>query len=163
MTGPTPACQPPPAADTPAPPRFRFPHALIEIGCRYALAAVFLRAGAMKLAALDGFAAGFTVHLRIKPTLAIPLAAFIPWLELTCAFCLVLGTAKREAAAILGVLLIVFTAYASLGARRVGLRLQRVSTSVADRTVALVARRAQRGAAGVRRSCCLEKRRGTGW
>ncbi len=79
--------------------------------CRYLLAAVFLMAGATKLLDLGSFQDQIVLHSRLPVSTARVVGVFLPWLELTSAFCLILNVAHREAAVVLGFLLLVFTGY----------------------------------------------------
>jgi DoxX len=83
----------------------------IERGCRYLLGAVFLLASISKIIDLPGFIDHLTLHSPLSVPVARVLAAFLPWLELTCAFCLFLNVFGRESAAILAVLLVLFIGY----------------------------------------------------
>jgi uncharacterized membrane protein YphA (DoxX/SURF4 family) len=87
---------------------------LLRIVARFALAIVFLAAGASKLLELAPFADKLTLHSGLAPEAARAVAAFLPWLELICGLCLALGYAVREAAAILAVLLVLFLGYSFL-------------------------------------------------
>lgn len=80
----------------------------LNLACRLALAAVFLMAGATKVADPHAFADRVTLHSGVPVAAASIVAAFLPWLELTCGLCLALGYAVREAAAIVAVLLVLF-------------------------------------------------------
>lgn len=73
--------------------------------CRWVLAAVFLMAGASKVTDLAAFADVVRLHSPVPEPLGTVVAAWLPWLELTCGACLALGYAVREAAAVLSVLL----------------------------------------------------------
>jgi uncharacterized membrane protein YphA (DoxX/SURF4 family) len=79
--------------------------------CRALLAVAFLAAGASKATDQAGFADRLILHSGLSTGLATLVAASLPWLELTCGFCLVLGVAVREAALIAGVLLVTFLGY----------------------------------------------------
>jgi uncharacterized membrane protein YphA (DoxX/SURF4 family) len=99
-----------PSAESPI--WLRFAHSsLVEILCRYLLAAVFLSAAATKLLDLPRFADLLILHSVLPVSVAPLVAVFVPWLEMTCGFCLLLNVARREAAVILGGLLLVFTVY----------------------------------------------------
>jgi uncharacterized membrane protein YphA (DoxX/SURF4 family) len=85
---------------------------LLIHGCRFLLAAVFAMAGVSKLADTDGFSRSLANHSGFDPFWVALIAAGLPWLELTCSLCLLFGYAVREAALIVGVLLVLFSAYA---------------------------------------------------
>lgn len=70
----------------------------LALSCRWVLAVVFLMAAVTKIMDLQGFADQLIVRSRLSPTLCIYLAQILPWLELTCGFCFVIGYAVREAA-----------------------------------------------------------------
>ena len=99
-----------PSAESPT--RLRFAH--IDTGCRYLLAAVFLMAAATKLLDLPRFADQIILHSMLPLSVARVVAAFVPWLELTCGFCLLLDVARREAAVVLVLLLVAFTVFVFL-------------------------------------------------
>jgi hypothetical protein len=61
-----------------------------------------------KVTDLAGFRDHLTVHVGLAPWPAFAVAAFLPWLELTCGRCLVSGRATREAAVLTALLLSVF-------------------------------------------------------
>jgi uncharacterized membrane protein YphA (DoxX/SURF4 family) len=77
--------------------------------CLVILAGVFLMSGATKL--IDPAPFADRLHDGLPSTWALAVAAILPWLELVCGLCLGLGYAVREAAAILGVLLIALLGY----------------------------------------------------
>jgi uncharacterized membrane protein YphA (DoxX/SURF4 family) len=79
--------------------------------CLVIPAAVFLMSGATKLADPAGFADRLVLHDGLPSAWALAIAAILPWVELVCGLCLGLGYAVREAAAILGVLLIALLGY----------------------------------------------------
>ena len=85
--------------------------ALVDTLCRYLLAAVFLMAGSTKLLDLTSFSNLIVFHSRLPIPVARAVGLLVPWLELTCGFCLLLNVARREAAVLVGVLLIVFASY----------------------------------------------------
>lgn len=82
---------------------------LLDQGCRYVVALVFLMAAVTKITALEAFADHLVLHSELPPSFAQVVAAILPWLELTCGLCLLAGVAVREAAVILAVLLPAFT------------------------------------------------------
>jgi uncharacterized membrane protein YphA (DoxX/SURF4 family) len=87
---------------------------LLTAVCRYVLGALFLAAALTKIPA----PAGFEEHLRqsgyLSGRAAFWVARTLPWVELTCGFCLVLGAAVREAALTVALLLILFIAHSVL-------------------------------------------------
>lgn len=78
---------------------------VLDLGCQYVLAAVFLMAAITKITDLPGFADQLLLHSGLPSAMACFVAAFLPWLELTCGACLALGCARREAAVLLAILL----------------------------------------------------------
>ncbi len=82
-----------------------------ERGCRYLLAAVFLLAAVSKIIDLTGFINHLVLHSPLSVPVARVVGAFLPWLELSCAFCLLLNVFRQESALILIVLLILFIGY----------------------------------------------------
>src|SRR5690348_12827335 len=79
--------------------------------CRFVLAAVFLMAAITKLTNLRGFQAQFLLASPLPDEPALLIAHWLPWLELTCGLCLVLGVAIREAALCVVILLFLFLTY----------------------------------------------------
>ena len=75
---------------------------------QFVLAAVFVVAAVGKIADPPGFA--HEIHnYALLPGVAInAMAILLPWLELVCGLALFFGVARRSAARILGVLLVVF-------------------------------------------------------
>jgi uncharacterized membrane protein YphA (DoxX/SURF4 family) len=65
-----------------------------------------------KITDLNAFAALVQTHAGLPHWLGELVAAFLPWLELTCAACLLSGKAVREAATILAVVLVALLLYA---------------------------------------------------
>ena len=88
--------------------------AVLRFGGRYLLAAVFLMAALTKITDLHAFTTLVLTRSGLPYWLGMTTAAFLPWLELTCAFCLLLGKAVREAALILFVLLVSLSIYSFL-------------------------------------------------
>jgi uncharacterized membrane protein YphA (DoxX/SURF4 family) len=82
-----------------------------ERGCRYLLAVIFLLAATSKIIDLSGFIDHLAIHSPLSLPSARAAGAFLPWLELSCAFCLLLNVYRRESAAILAVLLVLFIGY----------------------------------------------------
>jgi uncharacterized membrane protein YphA (DoxX/SURF4 family) len=95
---------PKPSAD---PPRGR---RLLKAGCRYLLAIAFLASALTKILDPGPFARQ-VADIGLPNLVADAVTAILPWLELTCGFCLALGVAVREAAAIVCGLLVFFLAY----------------------------------------------------
>jgi hypothetical protein len=79
--------------------------------CRFVLAAIFLMAAVTKVMDLDRFARLVVDESGLREEVAVWVAAWLPWLELTAAGCLVFGYAVREAALLLAVLLVIFLGY----------------------------------------------------
>jgi uncharacterized membrane protein YphA (DoxX/SURF4 family) len=86
---------------------------LLEPVCRYVLVAVFLMAGITKVTDLQGFADELR-HSGLPYSARMVVAAVLPWLELTCAACLLAGYAVREAALLLAILSIALLVYSLL-------------------------------------------------
>ena len=112
MSGPSADC-PPPAPEGERPPVPIWSRVLGYL-CRYLLAAVFLMAAVTKLSDLPEFTTRTQLHSGLPARVAWVVAVGLPWLELTCGVCLVLGVAVREATLILCVLLVLFLIYAVL-------------------------------------------------
>ena len=68
-------------------------------------------AAVTKITAPREFSDQLTLHPTFPPWLSLSVAAVLPWLELTCGFCLLSGWAIREAAVVGAVLLVAFTLY----------------------------------------------------
>ena len=68
-------------------------------------------AAVTKITALSEFSDQLTVHSAFPLWLSQTVVAVLPWLELTCGFCLLSGWALREAAVVGAVLLLAFTLY----------------------------------------------------
>jgi uncharacterized membrane protein YphA (DoxX/SURF4 family) len=64
-----------------------------------------------KITDLRGFADKLVVDSGLSESWSLAVAAFLPWLELTCGVCLLLHRATREAAMIATILIIVFIFY----------------------------------------------------
>jgi uncharacterized membrane protein YphA (DoxX/SURF4 family) len=79
--------------------------------CRYLLAGVFLLAAVSKIIDLSGFIDHLALHSPLSVPVARVVGAFLPWLELSCAFCMLLNVLCRESAVILAVLLTLFIGY----------------------------------------------------
>jgi hypothetical protein len=67
--------------------------------CRYLLAAAFLAAALGKIIDLRAFETHVALHANLPAIVEWPVIRILPWLELTCGFCLAVGYARREAAA----------------------------------------------------------------
>jgi uncharacterized membrane protein YphA (DoxX/SURF4 family) len=61
-----------------------------------------------KVADLPGFTDHVVVHSGLPYRIALLVAAWLPWLELTCGLCLAVGAMQREAALLLALLLLLF-------------------------------------------------------
>jgi uncharacterized membrane protein YphA (DoxX/SURF4 family) len=81
---------------------------MLRIGCRLVLAAVFLMAALTKITDLTSFEDQVILHAGLPTALEVVVIPVLPWLELTCGACLVLGYARREAALITTILLAAF-------------------------------------------------------
>src|SRR5438477_1525947 len=95
-------------------PRRRLPSRLIKSVCRWVLAVVFVMAGVTKITDLHGFADEVLLHAGLPYSIGLVTAAALPWLELTCAACLLMGYAVREAAFLLALILTLLLVYALL-------------------------------------------------
>jgi putative oxidoreductase len=98
----------------PAPGAERLAWRALTWACRWALAVVFLMAALTKLGDLTAFTDRVVLRSGLPHTLAVVVAAYLPWLELTCGLCLALRVMQREAAALLALLLLVFLGQALL-------------------------------------------------
>ena len=78
------------------------------------LAAVFLMAGVTKVTDLRGFGDDVLLHSGLPYWVGVVVAAVLPWLELTCAACLLAGYAVREAALLLVIVLTMLLVYSLL-------------------------------------------------
>ena len=90
----------------------------LTIRVQFVLAAVFVVAAVGKIADPPGFA--HEIHnYALMPGFAInAMALVLPWLELVCGLALFLGVARRSAARILGILLVVFAIALSINLAR---------------------------------------------
>lgn len=79
--------------------------------CRVILAVVFLAAAIPKITNPQAFEDQINLHADVPPALAWPAIHLLPWLELTCGLCLLVGFAKREAALLVALLLVSFLVY----------------------------------------------------
>jgi uncharacterized membrane protein YphA (DoxX/SURF4 family) len=100
-TSPSPAC----VSNSPKPCPGR---RLLHLFCRYLIGGVFLLAAVTKITEPLVFVERLELHSGLPLFLARAVGIYLPWLELTCGFCLVLGVAVREAAVLLVGLLLVF-------------------------------------------------------
>jgi len=107
MSG-SPANSPPLARGDEAGPWSRW----LTLGCQYVLAVTFLMAALTKITDLSAFRERVVLHSGLPAQGAELVAAYLPWLELTCGACLVLGVMRREAAALLALLLLLFVVQA---------------------------------------------------
>ena len=90
----------------------------LTIRVQFVLAAVFVVAAVGKITDPPGFA--HEIHnYALVPGFAInAMAIALPWLELVCGMALFVGVARRSAARILGVLLVVFAIALSINLAR---------------------------------------------
>jgi uncharacterized membrane protein YphA (DoxX/SURF4 family) len=72
---------------------------------------VFLLAAVSKIVDLSGFVDQLALRSPLSVPVARVLGTFLPWLELSCAFCLLLNVYRQESALILAILLILFIGY----------------------------------------------------
>ena len=90
----------------------------LTIRVQLALGAIFLFAGFSKIADPPGFAQEIS-NYRLVPAPAVHvLALVLPWVEVVSGLALVLGFWRQTAAAILGILLLVFVAGLSINLAR---------------------------------------------
>jgi len=80
----------------------------LTIRVQFVLAAVFVVAGFGKIADPPGFAHEIHNYALLPGVAVNALALVLPWLEVVCGLALFVGIARRSAARILGVLLVVF-------------------------------------------------------
>jgi predicted membrane protein len=71
-------------------------------------------AGVTKVTDLHGFADDVLLHSGLPYSVGLVVATVLPWLELTCAACLLAGYAVREAALLLVILLTLLLVYSLL-------------------------------------------------
>ncbi len=83
-------------------------HPLVLRLSRGVLAIVMITAAVSKLGDPPGFAQTIFAYGLLPMTLVAPLALTLPWLEALTALGLVLGVARRSAAALILVLLVIF-------------------------------------------------------
>jgi hypothetical protein len=87
----------------------------VTAGCRYLLGATFLAAAVFKVTDLPAFEAQVLRANYLPAPLATGVVSLLPWVELTCGFCLVTGFAAREAALCVCCLLLLFVGHFFLG------------------------------------------------
>jgi putative oxidoreductase len=85
--------------------------------CRFAAGGLFLLAAVTKIVDLAGFEDRLLATSPLPGSVAVAVARILPWLELTLAFCLLLGRAVREAAALAALLLAAFLVYTAFFAK----------------------------------------------
>jgi uncharacterized membrane protein YphA (DoxX/SURF4 family) len=83
----------------------------VTMMCRIILAVAFLGAAVPKINNPQEFADQINLHSDVPPALAGPAIHVLPWLELTCGLCLLVGFATREAALLVALLLVSFLVY----------------------------------------------------
>lgn len=83
-------------------------HPWVLLGCAWILGAVMAGAAWSKIADPPGFMRSLYAYLLLPDVLLAPLALFLPWLEALCGLALILGPARRGAAAITLGLMVVF-------------------------------------------------------
>jgi uncharacterized membrane protein YphA (DoxX/SURF4 family) len=79
--------------------------------CRVAVGGLLLFAAITKIIDLASFETRLVLQSPLPTPVAIWIARILPWLELTLAFCLLLGRAVREAALVAALLLAAFLVY----------------------------------------------------
>ena len=79
--------------------------------CRFAVGGLFLFAAITKIVDLAGFEDRLLTQSPLPIPVASAVARILPWLELTLAFCLLLGRATREAALLAALMLAAFLVY----------------------------------------------------
>jgi uncharacterized membrane protein YphA (DoxX/SURF4 family) len=82
--------------------------------CRLGLAALFFMAALTKITDLAGFEERLVLHSPLPTGVATATARYLPWLELTLAFCLLLKWGHREAALVSALLLVAFLVYTAM-------------------------------------------------
>lgn len=83
-------------------------HRWVLRGCAWLLGGVMAGASWAKIADPPGFMRSLYAYLLLPDALLAPLALFLPWLEALCGLALILGPARRGAAAITLALMVVF-------------------------------------------------------
>jgi uncharacterized membrane protein YphA (DoxX/SURF4 family) len=87
---------------------------LLYLFCRWLVGGSFLLAAVTKISEPLVFVERLELHSGLPLSLARAVGIYLPWLELTCGFCVVLEVAVREAAALLVGLLFMFLGVALL-------------------------------------------------
>ena len=82
----------------------------LTVRCQFVLAAFFVVAGIAKIADPPGFAHEIHNYKMVPGALVNVMALILPWLEVVTGVALFLGIARRTAAKVLGILLLVFIA-----------------------------------------------------
>ncbi len=83
-------------------------HRWVLLGCAWLLGGVMAGAAGSKIADPPGFMRSLYAYLLLPEALLAPLALALPWLEALCGLALILGPARRGAAAITLALMVVF-------------------------------------------------------
>lgn len=83
-------------------------HPWVLLGCAWILGAVMAGAAWSKIADPPGFMRSLYAYQLLPDALLAPLALFLPWLEALVGLALILGPARRGAAAITLALMVVF-------------------------------------------------------
>ena len=83
-------------------------HPWVVLGCAWILGAVMAGAAWSKIADPPSFAQSLHAYRLLPAVLLAPLALFLPWLEALAGLALLLGPARRGAAALTLVLMVVF-------------------------------------------------------
>ena len=83
-------------------------HPWVLLGCAWVLGGVMAGAAWPKIADPPEFLRSLYAYLLLPDPLLAPLALFLPWLEALAGLALILGPARRGAAAITLVLMVVF-------------------------------------------------------
>ena len=90
----------------------------LTVRVQFVLAAFFVVAGLAKIADPPGFAHEIHNYGLVPGTFVNMMALVLPWLEVITGVALFLGVARRSAARILGILLIVFIAALAINLAR---------------------------------------------
>lgn len=87
------------------------PRDLVSLAARLLVGAVLVYAGASKTSApAEEFALVIDAYALIPPSMALPLAGLLPWLELFVGWALILGIGTKAAASAAGVMFGLFLA-----------------------------------------------------
>jgi uncharacterized membrane protein YphA (DoxX/SURF4 family) len=81
---------------------------IISIGARVILGVLFVYASWHKIAAPGDFAQIISNYQILPETLINPAAILLPWIELVCGICMLMGFLVRGSALILSLLLLIF-------------------------------------------------------